>query len=70
VQVSAFLDVGRPYPDPARLTIVIWIENRASFGRPEVKYLGRTICVRGLVSDYAGSPEIVASAPSQIKIKR
>jgi hypothetical protein len=65
-----FLDVGRPYPNPARLTVVIWIENRAAFGRPEVKYLGRTICVRGLVSDYAGSPEIIARAPSQITIRR
>jgi hypothetical protein len=64
-----FLDVGRAYPNPARLSIVIWIENRASFGRPEVKYRGRTICVRGLVSDYAGSPEIIARSPSQITIK-
>jgi hypothetical protein len=63
-----FLDVGNPYPDPNRLTVVIWIENRSAFGKPENRYAGRMICVRGLVTDYNGSPEIVARSPSQIAI--
>jgi DNA/RNA endonuclease YhcR with UshA esterase domain len=63
-----FLDIGRPYPNEG-LTVVIWIENRSAFGRPEVRYRGRTICVRGLVANYKGGPEIEARAPSQIAIK-
>jgi hypothetical protein len=63
-----FLDIGRPYPNEG-LTVVIWIENRSAFGRPEVRYRGRTICIRGLVRTYQGSPEIEARAPSQIAFK-
>ena len=63
-----FLDVGHPYPNPNRLSLVIWIENRAAFGRPESKYRGKKICVRGRVSDYRGSPEIVLRRPAQIKV--
>ena len=64
-----FLDIGRPYPREG-LAIVIWIENRAAFGRPEVKYRGHTICVRGAVQRYNGIPEIVARSPRQIGIIR
>lgn len=64
-----FLDIGHAYPNPNRLSVVIWIENRAAFGRPEVRYRGRTVCVRGLVSDYGGSPEMIIRSPSQITIK-
>jgi hypothetical protein len=63
-----FLDIGRPYPNEG-LTVVIWIENRNAFGRPEARYRGRTICVRGLVANYNGGAEIEARAPSQIAIK-
>jgi hypothetical protein len=63
-----FLDVGVPYPNPRRLKVVIWIENRAAFGRPEVRYYGHTVCVRGSVSMYDGGPQIVARSPKQIAI--
>jgi DNA/RNA endonuclease YhcR with UshA esterase domain len=56
------------YPDPRRFTVVIWIENRASFGRPEVRYRGHTICVRRIVESYRGVPEIEARSPSQIRV--
>jgi hypothetical protein len=65
-----FLDVGNAYPSTNRLSLVIWIENRSAFGRPESKYRGRTVCVRGLVSDYNGSPEIILRSLSQITIRR
>jgi hypothetical protein len=64
-----FLDVGRSYPNQG-LSIVIWSENRALFGRPEVRYRGHLICVRGLVGSYEGVPEIVARSPAQIRIIR
>lgn len=63
-----FLDVGVPYPDPRRFTVVIWIENRARFGRPEVRYRGKTICVRGLIRSYRGGVETFATSPAQIAI--
>src|SRR5262249_9393194 len=62
-----FLDIGRSYPNEG-LSVVIWIENKAAFGRPEVKYQGRTICVRGLVGSYNGVPAIEARSPTQIAI--
>jgi hypothetical protein len=64
-----FLDVGHAYPNPNRLSIVIWIENRTAFRRPEVRYRGRTVCVRGLISEYNGSPEIILRSPAQITIR-
>jgi DNA/RNA endonuclease YhcR with UshA esterase domain len=64
-----FLNVGKPYPDPARFTVLIWGENRDSFPKaPEVAYKGRTICVTGLIATYQGSPEILVDSPSQITI--
>jgi hypothetical protein len=63
-----FLNLGADYPSTSRFTIVIWIENRAAFGRPEVRYRNRTICVRGLVYLYRGLPQIKATSPSQIRV--
>ncbi|MGQ9476647.1 MAG: hypothetical protein ACUVS1_08955 [Actinomycetota bacterium] len=37
-----FLNLGNPYPDPNRFTVVIWVENRKNFPfPPEVYYQGR-----------------------------
>jgi len=65
-----FLNLGVPYPNPRRLQVVIWGENRAAFGRPEIRYRGHTICVRGTVKLYRGVPEIIARSPTQIQIVR
>jgi hypothetical protein len=65
-----FLNLGVPYPEPRRFTVVIWIENRARFDRPEVRYLGRTVCVRGLIRSYRGGAETFATSPAQIAIAR
>jgi DNA/RNA endonuclease YhcR with UshA esterase domain len=65
-----FLNLGVNYPNPSRFTILIWVENRGAFGRPEVRYRGRSVCVHGLVQLYHGVPEIVARSTSQIRIMR
>lgn len=63
-----FLNLGRDYPSSRRFTVVIWGRNRLSFGAPERRYRGRTICVIGSVSTYQGIPEIEATRPSQIRV--
>ena len=65
-----FLDLGAAYPSQRRVTIVIWNENRVKFGRPEIRYRNRTICVRGRVQRYAGVPDIEVTSPTQIAIAR
>lgn len=65
-----FLNLGVNYPNPRRFTVVIWIEDRGAFGRPEVRYRAKNICVRGRVASYRGVPEIEARSPSQIRVIR
>ena len=63
-----FLNIGKPYPDPQRFTVVIWIDYRSNFPQPPEKYyLGKTICVTGLIESYKGSPQIEAQQLSQIQ---
>ncbi len=63
-----FLNIGRDYPQPNRFTVVIWGENRANFPQPpESYYLGKTIYVTGLITEYNGVPEIEVEGPSQIQ---
>ena len=63
-----FLNIGKPYPDPNRFTVVIWIQNRGKFPQPpEDYYLGKTICVAGLIDEYKGIPQIEVKDPSQIQ---
>ena len=48
-----FLNVGRDYPDPDRLTVVIWGVDRGSFpDAPESVCGSKTIRVTGDVSEY------------------
>jgi DNA/RNA endonuclease YhcR with UshA esterase domain len=64
-----FLNLGKPYPDPDRFTVVIWEEYRYNFpGPPEELYIGKTICVSGEVEEYKNSPQIEVRYPSQIEV--
>jgi len=63
-----FLNIGKPYPDPNRFTVVIWIDYRANFPQsPEKYYLGKTIFVTGLITEYKGIPQIEVKTPDQIE---
>lgn len=63
-----FLNIGRDYPNPDRFTVVIWIDCRANFSEPpERYYLGKTICVTGLIQEYEGVPQIEVCYPSKIQ---
>jgi DNA/RNA endonuclease YhcR with UshA esterase domain len=61
-----FLDLGKPYPDPA-FTAVIFGDDRAKFGTPEKSLQGKRICVTGGIRLYHGKPEIILNDPSQLE---
>jgi hypothetical protein len=63
-----FLNLDKPYPNQI-FTIVIWGNNRSQFGRPEVEYNEKRICVTGKITEYRGIPEVVADAPAQIRVE-
>ncbi len=60
-----FLDFGRPYPYE-NFVAVIWGTARPVFGEPEVTYLGRSVCVSGMITKYRGKPDMILSNPNQI----
>lgn len=60
-----FLNLERPYPNQI-FTVLIWGSDRQKFGMPEAKYLGKQICVTGDIRFYHGTPEIIATQPTQI----
>jgi hypothetical protein len=63
----SFADIPRSRSFPHQpFTIVIWGDDRAKFGAPEVTYANKRVCVTGTIEDYRGKPEIVATSPDQI----
>jgi hypothetical protein len=65
-----YLDLGTRNPDPSRLTVIIWGDQRTAFSfKPEEFYAQKTICVSGLIVDYKGTTEIEIKTPTQITIQ-
>ena len=63
-----FLNIGVDYPDTDRFVVLIWGDDRVNFSQaPEDYYLGKDICVEGLVEEYEGVCEIQVSSPSAIE---
>ena len=63
-----WLNIGKDYPSSERFVVIIWGENRGNFAQPpESYYLGKTICVTGLIQEYEGIPQIEVMAPDQIQ---
>src|SRR5713226_4555303 len=48
-----FINLDKPYPNEI-FTVVIWGSNRSKFGRPEVDYSEKRICVTGKISLFRG----------------
>jgi len=71
-----FLNIGKPYPQPGRFTILIWGSDRPKFAakfppNPETYLLNKRIQVTGVIGEYpkgSGNPEVILSDPSQIKV--
>jgi DNA/RNA endonuclease YhcR with UshA esterase domain len=63
-----FLNLDQPYPNQV-FTIVIWGSDRGKFPEPpEDLYMGKKICVKGMIKAYRGKPEVIVNDPSQITI--
>ena len=63
-----WLNIGKDYPSSERFVVIIWGENRGNFPQPsESYYLGKTICVTGLIQEYEGIPQIEVTTPDQIQ---
>ncbi|RMH13023.1 MAG: hypothetical protein D6701_12760 [Gemmatimonadetes bacterium] len=66
-----FLNVGRDFPDPSRLTLVVWGSNRENFPvAPEQAYLNRVVCVYGRVENHDGQLEIEVDAPGDLEVSQ
>jgi len=64
---TTLLNVGAPYPDPSRFTVLMWIDARWNFDYPpEETYYGLTICVTGTIELYEGSAEMIIEGPEWI----
>lgn len=64
-----FLNLGLPYPEQGRFTVLIWGNDRSLFTEPpEELYYGKVICVSGQVEIYRGTAEVVVENPEQIKL--
>jgi hypothetical protein len=65
-----FLNVGRPFPNQQRFTVVIWGRSRRHFPQPpEHLYRGEYICVTGRIRLFEGLPQTFASSPGAIDIR-
>ena len=63
-----FLNLDSPYPNPI-FTVVIWGKDRPKFGKPDLAFAGKRICVSGLIADNEGRPEMMATDPAQITLE-
>ena len=63
-----FLNLDEPYPKEI-FTILIWGSDRSKFGIPESKYRDARVCVTGKIAIYRGTPETIATEPSQIAVQ-
>lgn len=65
-----FLNIGKPYPERDRFTVIIWEEYRDTFSEPpEIFYRDKTVCVCGTIKEYNGVMEIEVRSPSDIEIQ-
>lgn len=63
----ASVDFGAPHPDE-NLAVVIFGDDRAGFAPPPESWMGRTVCVTGLIKNNEGRPEAIACGPDQIRL--
>jgi hypothetical protein len=64
---TTFLNFGKPYPN-STFTVLIFEADLPKFKyTPSVYLKGKDVCITGTVKIYKNKPEIIVSAPEQIK---
>lgn len=65
-----WINLGAKYPQKNRLAVVVWGDNRSSFGRAlSSNLVNREICVIGTVKMRDGVPQIAISRPQHLVFK-
>lgn len=64
-----WIEVGARFPDPSRLTLLIWGNDRTAF-EPQItgQIIGDTACVTGEVSEYRGDVQIQLQDAYQLTV--
>ena len=66
---ATFIDLGVAYPDPSRLSIVIYDSDLGAFSEdPQETYADKSLSVTGEIYVYDNECYIKATSPSQIEI--
>lgn len=66
-----YINIGRPYPDTSRFTLVIWKDQKPTFRLEQPSQLvGKAVCAVGRISSYRGSPQIVLRSPAEFRVGR
>lgn len=63
-----YINLDKKYPDQV-FTLMIFGKDRENFSyKPEEFLQGKTICIKGKVAEYKGTPQIIANKEKQIEI--
>jgi len=63
-----YINLDKKYPDQV-FTLMIFGQDRQNFSyKPEEFLQGKTICIKGKITEYKGSPQIIANKEKQIEI--
>ena len=65
--LPTFVNLDKPFPNQI-FTVLIWGDDLPKFPENPAKWQGRKVCATGTISEYRGSPEIVASSRDQVTI--
>jgi micrococcal nuclease len=63
-----FLNFDKAFPNHT-FTAFIPADSRSKFDAPEKNLKDKNVCVSGKIEDYHGKPEIVVTAPEQLKLE-
>ena len=65
---NTFLYFGGNYPDQF-LTVLIKGKDKGKFEiPPEVKFVNKEVCIKGVVLNSNGTPQIIVNNPKQLKV--
>ncbi|MDB5226991.1 MAG: Endonuclease [Bacteroidota bacterium] len=63
-----YINLDKKYPDQV-FTLMIYGDDRKNFSyKPEEFLQGKTICVKGKIGEYKGTPQIIASKEKQVEV--